>query len=346
VRRQKQWEKDEKTRLVHDIRSLVLDAEIAHVYQRSETVKDIEELKKRTEKELTALLERLRGEDKAAYAAKRKFAEFHEEILEVEKVVEKYVAEISETRTHLATLSVSKGAAEVHRAQAKISDLSTELQKWTELKRDFNLALTKQDMAFRKIKSNRDNTFRIYHCKKGVFDEGIGHSFEEAIEIVADADEQEAQNRRQRIKEEEREKHRLASSHKNVSKQLRPGETRKKQEMKEHVLGMNLSIDPLAYDIRGESKYEGSSGSPGAMIGTLATWARIRDKAAGRNYDFDFKDYLSKDSRKNTVALKEQAKNSPLLNPRPTDRKLFHEKSMQREKGSIKTILQTLQKAL
>jgi hypothetical protein len=343
VRRQKVWEKDEKSRLVHDIRSLVLEAEIAHVYQRSEAVKDIEELRKRTEKELTALLERLRGEEKAMLQAKKKFGEFHEEIVEVDKVVNKYLTEINDLRTTLATLSISNGAQEMHRVQAKISDLSIELQAWTDLKRDFNLALTKQDMLYRKLKSNRDNTHRTYHAKKNTFDEGIGLAFDEAIEIVADADEQEAIRRRELRQEEEREKMRILSSQKNVDRQLEGKEAVRKKELRKHVSDLNLSIDPLSYS----SPMKGNNpNSPGAMIGTLATWARIRDKAQGRNYDFDFSDYLSKDGKKNTVPFKPSMQNSPLLNPRPTDRMLLEGRVKERDEGSMKTILTTLKNAL
>ena len=146
-------------------------------------MKDIEDLKKRTEKELTALLEKLKIEDKAVYQAKKKFAEFHEEIIEVEKVVNRYIDEINDMRQHLATLSVSKHASDVHKTQAKISDASIELAKWTELKRDFNLALTKQDMVYRRCANMRDATRATYIKKKETFDMGIGHAFDDAIEI-------------------------------------------------------------------------------------------------------------------------------------------------------------------
>ena len=333
VRRQKLWERGEKTKLVKNIRVLVLDSEIAHVYSRQEAVKDIEELRKRTEKELTTLLVRLKAEDRAAYESKRKFTEFNDEILEVDKVVKKYEAKVNEAKQNLAMLSVTRGAAEMSKVQAKILDLSSELHKWAELKRDFSVALTQQDMTFNKCKSAGDTTREMYQEKKDTFDSGIGQAFDEAVEIVAGgADEQETRAARATRREEEAQRAVLASGQKCAEKYLWFKEARALK-----VSRMSPVAGGGGGGFGGGYGSPAGPGSPGVMVGTVATWARIRDKAAGRGHKLDFREFLGKDTRgkdtrkKITVAVKEQA---------------AEERRDERDKGSVRSIFSSLQKVL
>ncbi|GMI11066.1 hypothetical protein TrLO_g10696 [Triparma laevis f. longispina] len=306
VQQHKKWEHEKRSELAQNIRSLVLEAEIEFSYQRRDSIEKIEKLRSRTEGNVKEIYNKLRSDEQLCAAAKKKASEMAEELREVDQKVSKLHQELAHEEFRRGQLKTTGHATETFLVHTAIQELNIEIQKWDQVKRDFTFELSKLETAYSKAFDSKLKSKVTYDKRKNGYDSGMGKAFIYGIKIVSDTDEKEAAEEfRQRQMEE-----------KEDFEQTRREEGEKKRA--------EIQKDRDGY-------HAPFHGSPAALYGTASTWSRIKDKIDGK-YDFDFKDFISRDSKmqKGDTPFKTGSMLQDMVSSKkPLNRALFADRAME-----------------
>jgi len=174
------------------------------------------------------------------------------------------------------------------------------------VKKDIYYTMKIQEDIYFKAMATRDKSKDEYAMRQRIYDEGIGQAFVSAIKIVSDADEVAAAEEFKKQMQKEKEDEKVRKEMKDIERRQR----RKKELETEEKR-------------RAEEEVKKGKPSPASLVGTHATWSRIRERMQGK-YDFSFKDFVSKDGKLNRGG-------EPKLN-----RALFTDNARGRESGRKK----------
>mmetsp|Transcript_16227 Transcript_16227/g.33338 ORF Transcript_16227/g.33338 Transcript_16227/m.33338 type:complete len:974 (+) Transcript_16227:194-3115(+) len=306
VKRHKSWEASERKKLCEDVRALILEREIDFAYKRHDTIRTMESLRDRTLQNCRDLASKVRSETTTAEVHKRKYHELVEEHIFVESKLEEAEECLNAERERLGQLTTAGHATLVHEAQSNIQDYLLEVEKWVNVKKDIYYTMKIQEDIYFKAMATRDKSKDEYAMRQRIYDEGIGQAFVSAIKIVSDADEVAAAEEFKKQMQKEKEDEKVRKEMKDIERRQR----RKKELETEEKR-------------RAEEEVKKGKPSPASLVGTHATWSRIRERMQGK-YDFSFKDFVSKDGKLNRGG-------EPKLN-----RALFTDNARGRESGRKK----------
>jgi hypothetical protein len=324
VKRHKSWEASERKQLCEDIRGLVVEKEVDFAYKRHESIRSMESLRDRTLQHCRELAAKMRSDTTNAEVHKKRYHELVEEHFFVEKKVLGAEERLNAERERLSELTVSGHAMLVHEAQANIQENLLDVQKWVGVKKDIYYTMKVQEDVYFKAMETRDTSREKYELRQRIHDEGIGQAYVSAIKIVSDADEiAAAEDYKKQIQKEKQ------AEAREMERKVKERKERRKKE-----------VEATETKRRDEESKRGKP-SPASLVGTHATWSRIRERMQGK-YDFNFSEFISKDSKFNRgdVAFKKTKETEALgLHEPPLSRALFAENARKSQEASRKEVM-------
>ena len=137
VERHKRWEDEKRATLAHDIRSLVLEAEVELRYKRHDTLSTIEKFRDRAEMQIREYEKRLQKDRHSVSGLDASILEMLQEMHGVDKKMDKIAEELDKEEIKRKELSTTGHATETFLNHTAIQEMGIELQKWEEVRRDF-----------------------------------------------------------------------------------------------------------------------------------------------------------------------------------------------------------------
>lgn len=323
VERHKRWEDGKRATLAHDIRSLVLEAEVELRYKRHDTLSTIEKFRDRAEMQIGEYEKRLHRDRHNVSTLDASILEMLQEAHGVDKKCGELRDEKDKEEIRRKELSTTGQATETHLNHTAIQELGVELQRWEEVRRDFEYEIRRLREQKAKCKVEYERRLKDLEKVKASYDNGMGKAFIFGMKIVSDSDEMEAAaefKKRLEMKEEEEEERKR----KLVEERAARRRARKKAEEDK---------DKVEWQKEREDYQGPFMGSPASLYVTASHHAKIRDKINGK-YDFSFEDFVSRDSKiqRGDVPFKQGSMLGDLVSEeKPLNRSLFADKAAERE---------------